>query len=289
MRRFNLTAFFAATLALAGVNAARAEPALWKVQGPHATVWLFGTIHALKPGLSWRTARLDAALASADQLWLEIADADDPAAIQPLVARYGLDPAHPLSGVISAADEARLERDLKSAGIPAAGVQMMRPWMAGTLVEVAPMLAAGYDPDAGVDRALEKTAKAAGKPVLGLETAEQQVRYLSDMAQPEQIAFLESALDDADKGPAELDRLMAAWAAGDVDAIDKLMNQDVEMQDAQLYRRLIVERNQRFAARIAQLAQGSGTFLVAVGAAHLAGRDCVQRDLAKLGLEAVRQ
>lgn len=285
MRRLLL----AAALALSAISPARAEPAFWKVQGPHATVWLFGTIHALKPSIAWRTPKLAAAFASASQLWLEIADADDPAAIQPLVLRYGLDRAHPLASVIPASDEERLERDLKVAGLPVAAVQTMRPWMAATVVDLAPLLAAGFDPALGVDRSLEGDAKVAHMSVLGLETAEDQVRYLADMPQPEQIAFLESALDDADKGPAQIETLIDAWAAGDVAAIDKLLNEDIELHDAALYQRLIVERNARFAARIAQLAQGTGVSFVAVGAAHLAGRDSVQRDLAKLGLEAVRQ
>jgi uncharacterized protein YbaP (TraB family) len=50
----------AATLALAlvlglGLGAqVQAEPALWKVQGPKATIYLFGTVHVLKPDVVWR-------------------------------------------------------------------------------------------------------------------------------------------------------------------------------------------------------------------------------------------
>ena len=72
----------AATLALAVLAAfagsAQASPLLWKVQGAHATVYLFGTVHILKPGLAWRSPAIDGALKASDALWLEIPDGDDP-------------------------------------------------------------------------------------------------------------------------------------------------------------------------------------------------------------------
>ena len=71
-------AVFAAALLFAVLaGRAAAEPALWKVEGPQATVWLFGSVHALKPALAWRSSRMDAALQAADALYLEIPNADD--------------------------------------------------------------------------------------------------------------------------------------------------------------------------------------------------------------------
>ena len=34
---------------------ALAEPALWVARGPHATVYLLGSIHALRPGTEWES------------------------------------------------------------------------------------------------------------------------------------------------------------------------------------------------------------------------------------------
>ena len=267
----------------------RAEPALWKVRGPHATVWLFGTIHALKPDLAWRTPRIEAALRASRALWLEIADADTPASAAPLFKRYGEDPNQILAQVIPPADSARLDGALAPSRLTAAQVQHMRPWLVGMLVDLAPVVAAGYDPGSGADVVLSALARGERKPVLGFETSEQQVRLFADLPLDQQIAYLESALDDVDKGKAELDLIMAAWATGDVPALETLMNADLELHSQALYRLLLVERNQRFADRIAELARGRGTYFVAIGAAHLAGPDSVQADLARLGLTAQRQ
>lgn len=276
-------------LALLSAPIARAEPALWKVQGPHATVWLFGSIHALKPGLAWKTPKVEAAFAAADQLWLEVPNADDPAAMQPLILRYGIDPAHPLSTRLTPDDVTRLNADLKPLGMTEPQVDPMRPWLVAVMVDTAPILAGGYDPKSGVDFTFAQAAKAAGKPVMGFETLDMQIHYFADLPAAEELALLRSSLDDADKGPAQIEKMMSAWSAGDVGALDKLINEDVAKESRNLYKILLVDRNVRFAHRIAELAAGQGTYFVVVGAGHLAGPDSVQADLAKLGLTAVRQ
>lgn len=272
-----------------GGRAAWAEPALWKVQGPHATVWLFGSIHVLKPGDPWTSPRIEAALKASNALYLEIDNADDPAALQPLMLKYGLDPAHPLSTKLDAKERAALDAALGSLGIKEPALEIMRPWMAGLTLSVLPLVKGGYDPRASVEHALSTAARTLGKPVRGFETAEEQIRYLADLPPAEEVAFLDSAIDDATKGTAEIDATVAAWEAGDTGKIADLMNEDMKAKYPDLYRRLIVERNQRFARQIADLANGTGVYFVAVGAGHLAGPDSVQSMLAPLRLDAVRQ
>lgn len=51
-----------------------ADPALWVVRDADTTVYLFGTIHVLKPGLSWFDEAVRAAFDKADEVKLEIVD-----------------------------------------------------------------------------------------------------------------------------------------------------------------------------------------------------------------------
>jgi uncharacterized protein YbaP (TraB family) len=281
-----LIAFLALGL---GGRVAWGEPALWKVQGPHATVYLFGTIHVLKPATAWTSPKIDQALKAAGTLYLEIDNADDAAAIQPLVLQYGLDPAHPLSTKLAPKERAALAATLASLGMREPAFEVMRPWMAGLTLSVLPLVKAGYDPQASVEHVLTTAARAQGKPVKGFETAEQQVRYLAELPPAEEVAFLDSAVDDAAKGTGEIDAMVAAWAAGDTGKIAVLMNDDMKTKYPDLYRRLLVERNQRFASQVADLANGTGVYFVAVGAGHLTGPDSVQSMLAPLKLTAERQ
>jgi uncharacterized protein YbaP (TraB family) len=273
--------------ALAG--SAAAEPALWKVQGPHATVYLFGTVHVLKPTTVWRSPKIEAAFKSAGTLWEEIPNADDAAAIQPLVVKYGIDVAHPLSGKLGPAGKARLQAVETTLGMPATQLEPMRPWLASLMLEVVPLVKAGYDPNSGVDKLLKADAAAAGKPLEGFETLEQQVRFFADLPEKLEVDYLLSTLDEANKGTKELDQLVDAWAAGDTKTLESLLNSDMTQKYPELYRILLVQRNKAFATRIETLLKGEGTVFVAIGAAHLVGPDSVEADLAKDGIIAVRQ
>ena len=49
-----------------------AHPALWTVHSKNATVYLFGSIHLLPPGLDWRPPALEDALNKAKDVWFEL-------------------------------------------------------------------------------------------------------------------------------------------------------------------------------------------------------------------------
>jgi len=280
---------FSLALAANLLGSAMAEPALWKVQGAHATVYLFGTIHILKPGVAWRAPKIDAAIKASDALWLEIPDSDDPATMQPLILKYGVDPTHPLSSKLDAGAKAKLAAVLAPLGLTPARFEPLRPWMAGVALSVLPLTQSGYDINSGAEHVIMADMRATNKPVEGFETAEQQVRYLADMSPKAELDFLKSSLDDAEKAVPELDEMVSAWVSGDLPKLESLLDGEIRDDYPDLYRLLIVDRNARFAARIATLAKGEGVIFVAIGAGHLAGADSVQADLAKLGVTAVRQ
>ncbi|MDO1529928.1 TraB/GumN family protein [Fulvimonas sp. R45] len=269
---------------------ALAHPALWAVKDVDTTLYLFGTVHLLPHDTDWHFPVLDKALADSQALYVEITD-DDPAHMTALVLRYGIDTAHPLSGLLGPFDRGRLERAARLADVPGgmAALDIMRPWLAALTLTVAPMVKAGLDPALGVDRQLRAAMEKAGKPVRALETAEQQVRFLADMPQALQLGLLRSTLRDTDRADVDLKALIGAWKAGDEAAIARLENDRLERQEPQLYRRLLVERNAAWARRIKAMLDRPGTVFIAVGAAHLAGPDSVQAQLAKLGVHAARE
>jgi uncharacterized protein YbaP (TraB family) len=280
LRRFTVIALLA--LCSAPVMA---QPALWEIKNAHTTIYLFGTVHLLPNDTQWRYPALDKALAASDSLTIELTD-DNPASMQALVLQYGLDPSHPLSSQLTAAENASLAKAAQTAGIPG-GVQtldMMKPWLASLTLAVAPLIKAGLDPAHGVDKLLQAQMVLAGKPVNALETSEQQIRFLADLPQPLQLDFLRSTLHDIDKDSSELTGLIDAWKAGDTNAIARLEDEDLRKEAPELYQRLLVERNKVWASKIAALLQHPGTVFIAVGAAHLAGPDSVQAQLAKLGI-----
>jgi len=274
------------TTALAAFPAA-ADPAVWVIRDKDSTLYLLGTVHVLKPDTVWRTPAIDAALAEADALWIEV-DTDDAAAMGALVQRYGLDPARPLSSKLDAGQKARLDAAAASLGATGAAFEPVRPWLAALQLSIGPLVKAGYDPASGVESKLKAAAREAGKPIRTLETLEQQISLFADLPPAVELAFLLSALDEMDSGPAMLDALVAAWSAGDVEALDSLMVAVLAAAYPALHDALLVRRNKAWAGQIQTLLDGEGVAVIAVGAAHLVGDDSVQVQLAARGITAER-
>ena len=268
--------------------APRAEgtgPALWVVRDADSTLYLFGTVHMLRPTTAWGSDRVDAAFASASQLILEVTNPDDQAAAMPLIQQYGISPQTPLSSLLTAEELADLDAAARTMGLSAAQLDPMRPWLAALTLSVAPLAKAGYDPQSGVDLILRATAAAEGKPISGFETLDEQIGILAGFPEEGQLAFLRSTLEEFEDATVELDRLVEAWAAGDVDAITEIGVEPMRESSELVYQSLLVKRNTNWADQIETLLEGSGTVFIAVGAAHLAGDDSVQSILKSRGVE----
>ena len=287
-RRLTVVVLIVCALVAAACRAA-AEPALWVIKGSHATVYLFGTIHALAKDQSWHSAKIDAAIQQSQTLYLEVENFQDVAAIQPLMMQFGFDADHPLSSKLTPDQFAKLNK--AAAALPGGEtlLEPMKPWLAGTMISLAPILQAGYDPESGVEFAIKPEFTAANKAVKGFETTEQQIRLFADMSDKAQLDFLVSELDDADSAIGEFKQLLAAWYAGDVEKIDSLNNAELRDKHPDLFQILVVKRNQNFTEQIRNLLAGDGVSFVAVGAGHLVGKEGVPAMLEKQGYKVTRE
>ncbi|WP_292224982.1 TraB/GumN family protein [Brevundimonas sp.] len=265
-------------------------PALWVVKDADSTLYLFGSIHVLRPTTGWASPRVTQAFDSASDIWFEISNPDDQAAIIPLIQQHGLSPQTPLSSRLTPEEVAELDEAAKAIGASAAQMDIMKPWLAALSLSVAPLVKAGYDPKSGVEMALKARAEAAGKPIHGFETLDNQIGMLANLPDDTQLAFLRETLKNYDEATTVLDAMVSAWAQGDVATLDRVAVQEMKSDSPELYKVLLVERNTDWANQIQTMLQGSGTSFIAVGAAHLAGEDSVQAILKSRGVtvEAVQ-
>lgn len=261
------------------------EPALWVVRDADSTLYLFGTVHFLRPTIAWESSRVVAAFHGADRLVLEVADPDDQTAVLPLVQQYGMAPDRPLSSLLTPEELARLDAAARTVGASAAQLDGLRPWLAGVMLSASALARAGYEPGSGADMILRARAVAAGKPVSGLETPEDQVRMLAGFPEAGQLAFLRRTLDDFDNALVVPDHLVEAWTAGDIETIEAIAVAPMRRDSERLYQAVLVERNTRWADRIEAMLDGSGTVFIAVGVMHLTGDDSVQAILGARGVD----
>ena len=261
---------------------------MWVIRDSDSTIYLIGTMHLLKHDAEWKPEKAKKALHEAQELWLEIADFENQEAVAPLIPALGVDPKHPLSTKLNEEQRSKLKKITATYQIPAETLEPLRPWLAAILLAETPLLKAGYDPKAGVERILAAQATAEGHKILGLETAEEQMHLLADLSEKEQIAFFDSTLDDLDKGLDVVDQLAKAWIDGDTETIARISNEEMKKEAPSVYEKLLVRRNIAWADKIEKMLRGSGVQLIAVGAAHLAGPDSVEAQLAKRGIKVER-
>lgn len=258
-------------------------PALWVVRDADSVLYLFGTMHLLRPTTAWGSDRIDRAFASASQLILEVAAPADQSVLMPLIRQHGLSPDRPLTELLTSEEQAALDVVARTIGSSAENMAPMRPWLAGVTVQSASILRAGYAADSGVEPILKARAGARGMAVSGFETPDEQIRMLAGFPEEGQVAFLRRALETFDSAPTDVDLMVEAWAAGDVDALRAVVVDPLRATPL-LYDALLVRRNTRWADQIQTLLEGSGTVFIAVGAMHLAGDDSVQAILGRRGV-----
>ncbi|WP_395015969.1 TraB/GumN family protein [Dongia sp.] len=287
--RFGRSAFRFLSVALGlawGAGAATAEPAMWVVKDGDSTVYLLGTIHVMKPGVDWRSEKLDAALKSSSELWLETND--DPAVVQTYAMNFGTDSQKPLASSVGAANFEKFVELAKRYDIPTRDLHQLRPWLASIVLTGAQMDSIGYDPELGVDQTLQNEAVAAGKTIKQFETASQQLGYLAELPDKVAAEMLVQTMNEVGEGEKIIDELQAAWLAGDVKQLDQISLDRARHEAPEFFDALILQRNNNWVNQIEDMMQGSGTQFIAVGAGHLVGKGSLPDQLAQRGYKVQR-
>lgn len=252
-----------------------AHPAMWTVHGSKGTVYLFGSVHLLPPQVDWHTKEIDAAIAKSDTLVFEIAlDADAQQRMMAYITAHGLLPeGEHLHDMISPEAQKELDAELSKLHLASADVDQMQPWLATLTLEMTSIAKDNYSPSAGVDQQLQ--AHPQGKPIIGLETVEQQLALLSSGDPKAQLQSFEAGLKTSTESTnSKIGPLLDAWMHGRVDRIASLTLKDlVKFPEAK--KLMFDDRNHAWIGKISEFLDQPKTYFITVGAGHLAGPDGV--------------
>ena len=269
-------------------TATDADPALWVVKDEDTTIYLFGTVHVLKPGLNWFDEAVKTAFDASDQLMLELVMPEDQAEAAKVMIPLAIDQSgKTLSSRLDPDQLKAYQAAMASVGLPVAQFDMFEPWVPAITLSVLPLTKLGYDPEQGAEKQLTGFAKTAGKPVAGLETLPEQLGFFDTLPETQQLAFLNAVVKDLDKLGPQLDKMVVLWAKGDPDGLATAMNESLAATP-ELAKTLLWDRNARWADQLKARMDQPGTVFVAVGAGHLAGQHSVQDYLKERGLTVKR-
>lgn len=260
------------------------RPALWQVDGPAGERgWLFGTIHALPRPVAWQSPAINAALADADFLVLEIAQAGNDGALAQTFARLGTSPGLPsLADRLPPARRAELLGRLKAQDIVPDDYDRLETWAAA--LAIARVLSKDSETEHGIEAALR--AAAPRKPVRELEGGTAQLAIFDALPEADQRDLLLAVIDET-ADPSGGEALGTAWGKGDMATIAQEAQTGM-MADPELRAALLVNRNRAWASRVEEMLAGRRRPFVAVGAAHMAGADGLPALLAARGYRVTR-
>jgi len=238
----------------------------WQMESPDGKIsYLFGTMHTDDNRVTEFSPTVIQALKNADTFMLEVADAP-PASLLQL----------PQGNLKQYLTEAELDQIARLADIHVMPMDMalkMKPWLLAVLFD----LPKPQTPFAQ-DLLLKAKAEELDKRVLGLESPQEHFGVMDNLTTEEQLQMLRAVLKRSQKQKErDFEQLMKAYLAGDAEQVanmDDAMTRGV-IPDALWQRmriKLLDERNVLMAARSLEQAK-QGRVFIAVGAAHLAGKN----------------
>jgi uncharacterized protein YbaP (TraB family) len=276
--------------------AIEASPGLWTISDEDSTVYIFGTVHILPPELDWQSEAVSAALEDAEIVYFEadVLSAEAQAQMQAILPQLAVNaPGVTLSSMISDEAKGHIATIAGRLGQPPeavmASLDPVQPWFASLNLAVQQIVMSGYDPASGVEAQLTAVAQEAGKEFGYFETLEQQLRFFADTPMELQVAEFEVGVRQMVEEPEILTEMVQSWAAGDLELLDRVFNEDMAEASPELYQRLLIDRNINWIPQIEAALAGSDDALIAVGAGHLPGEQGVLALLEAEGHIVTRQ
>ncbi len=264
----------------------------WQATSPErGTLFLIGSVHigdgrelALPVRVAEDWAHAEALVVEADLHAL--ADLERLEIFQ----RYGLlPPEQTLRDVLEPETWQELTRVLRESRYPIAAASRMRPWMQAQMLVQLAFAAAGYDSENGVDAWFLRRAAVDGKPVLALETLDEQMAAFGALSPEVEELLLRGILEQSDIFVETTHEILRAWERGDeARLLEVLLGIRDDPTLAEFHRTVFIERNRRMADRLAVLAADGRPRFVVIGTGHLIGPENIPALLAARGFRVER-
>jgi uncharacterized protein len=276
-------------LVCANARADETHHTFWVVKGAHNTVYLLGSVHVLKPAESDLPPEAVRAYAGAKALVMELdlnnISADSLLGGDLSIAMLPED--QTLAEALGPDIYRKFAAHAKALGLDPEVFSSYRPWFAAMALQQSELAKEGFESGSGVDEQFAQRAASDHKPIIGLESVDQQLGIFANLTEAQQRRFVLYSLDDAEDSEHAADAVVSAWRAGDVRKLERLLSESFE-QYPELFRMLTTDRNRQWLPTITQLLHEDQDYLVIVGALHLVGKDGVVQMLQQAGYPAVQ-
>jgi uncharacterized protein YbaP (TraB family) len=263
-----------ALLLVAHARAANDRGLIFSAHRDRGQIVLLGSIHLGNAAVYPLREEITSAYRQADALVVELdIDRIAPARMAAWMTAHGMYPAgETLRDHVRPETWERLGNYLQRTGLAPELFQQYRPGILVNLLTMSRLTQGGLSTELGIDQFFLDAARTDGKPIVELETAEDQLAILVSM--PNSDALINATLDELDNLDAASDALFAAWKRGDGAALEKEVNKAFDLNDpatADFFDRIFTRRNRAMVERIDALNRAGQQLFVVIGAGHLLG------------------
>lgn len=249
---------------------------LWKASSESGTVHLFGSIHFGSTEMYPLPKVVTEAYAGSDALIVEVnTNQIDTEEMLKSLEQTGTYPqGETVQQHLSPETWEKFTRTVKNQKLNLQTLQNKKPWLISLSLATLAIQKSGFSPKFGIDQYFITGAEGK-KPILELETAQQQMDLLSTFSLVEQNKLLDETLSQLEQGPVYFRSILNAWQIGDSAKIKELTQSEIDTDpDARkLYHALFTARNHAMSKKIDKIAESGKNYFVVVGAGHLVGEE----------------
>jgi uncharacterized protein YbaP (TraB family) len=249
-------------------------------------IYLLGSVHVSNGDLYPLRAAIETPFAAAQILAVELDITKvDPTQVATWMAKNGTYPeGDSLRQHLQPETWQRLSRYLQDQGIEPQTIERQKPGLLVSLLSMRQLSSGGLLAQLGIDQHFLDAASNANKPLLELETVQEQLELLADLPNPDRA--ITEMLDEIDSMKAMTDDLTTLWKNGDAAKFETAVLEDMagDDPDAQAFiKKILQDRNHTMTERLLARHGTATKIFVVVGAAHLVGAEGIPALLQQRG------
>lgn len=260
-------------------QAPKEKALLWKISGKQlkSPSYLYGTYHLLCPDDLQLSDNVKNAVKASSKVYLEL-DFDDPEMMQKMQANMLMEGDASIKNLLPDSTFQKASKSfLATTGISLEMLSKMKPILLSVMLYPSLMKCELSSPE----QLFATMAAEQNKTVEGLETVEEQMKVMDQIPYSEQAQMLVDYLLEPEKFNKETIDLLKQYKEGDLDAMEKSMNDPTQSYSKYLDG-MLLQRNRNWIPIIMKQSNENPIF-IAVGAGHLAGEEGVISLLRKQG------
>jgi hypothetical protein len=256
-----------------GQETGRTKNMLWRVESDSNVLYILGSVHVLPKSMYPLNPAIERAFDSSEKVAFEVNldSMNQMSGASALFSRGMYTDGRTLKKSLSKSTYRLAQKRLKKEGLDIAMLDRFKPWVVAFMLTGVESGKEGFDPQYGIDFYFHRKANGAGKPVLGLETIDDQIGVFAEMPDQTQEDFLRQMLTNSTV-ESELDIILAAWKKGETKALEELLRRYTS-NDTAMFEAMLFRRNRNWMPAIEGFLHDPVTrrYLVIVGSLHLVG------------------